>query len=205
MWRPATWDAASGAKSPKRRVEERSGSFRRCLQKPAVDPLRHDRRVALYSHDDLRHVIWGVRFLQEARGFEYASAVMRSSTVPFGWIIGCPMLGLLSDRIGRRKPVIIGGGIVLLACLVWVLYGPADVFPPYVLGLTAGVASGAAMLPYNGDQGSKPSGVRRHGDGGYQFSEFHLQRFAGPGLWTDPPQGFGRGLADDAGALPGRL
>jgi MFS family permease len=58
------------------------------------------------------------------------------------------MLGLLSDRIGRRKPVIIGGGIVLLACLVWVLYGRADVFPPYVIGLTAGVASGAAMLPY---------------------------------------------------------
>jgi sugar phosphate permease len=93
-------------------------------------------------------MIWGVRFLQEARGFDYASAVMRSSTVPFGWIIGCPLLGVLSDRIGRRKPVIIGGGIVLLLCLVWVLYGRADVFPPYVIGLTAGLASGAAMLPY---------------------------------------------------------
>src|SRR5215217_3505652 len=88
-------------------------------------------------------MIWGVRYLQEARGLDYASSVLRSSMVPVGWIIGCPLLGFISDRLGRRKPVILGGAVVLLACLAWILYGPADVFPSYVLGLATGMASGA--------------------------------------------------------------
>jgi len=94
-------------------------------------------------------MIWGVRYLQEAHGLEYGSAVMRSATVPLGWIIGCPLLGFISDRLGRRKPVIIGGALVLLLCLIWILYGPTGVLPPYVLGLVAGLASGGAMLPYS--------------------------------------------------------
>ena len=59
-------------------------------------------------------MVWGVRFLQEAHDMPYSVAVLRSAAVPFGWIIGCPLLGWLSDRIGRRKPVIIGAAAVLL-------------------------------------------------------------------------------------------
>ena len=93
-------------------------------------------------------MVWGVRFLEEGHNVSYGMAVMRSAAVPFGWIIGCPLLGLLSDRIGRRKPVIIASAAVLLACLLFILFGPGGVFPPFSLGLIAGIASGAAMLPY---------------------------------------------------------
>ena len=93
-------------------------------------------------------MVWGVRFLQEAHGAPYEVAVLRSAAVPFGWIIGCPLLGWLTDRIGRRKPVIIGAAAVLLVTLTFGLYGPAGAFPPYSLALLAGIASGAAMIPY---------------------------------------------------------
>ena len=125
-------------------------------------------------------MIWGVRYLQEARGFEYATAVMRSATVPFGWIIGCPLLGFLSDRLGRRKPVIGAGAVVLLLCLAWILYGPADVFPPYVLGLVAGIASGAAMLPYTVIKEANPPEASGTATGVVNFLNFTFSALLGP-------------------------
>ena len=125
-------------------------------------------------------MVWGVRYLQEAHGFDYGSAVMRSATVPIGWIIGCPVLGWLSDRIGRRKPVIAAGGVVLLACLAWILYGPADVFPPYVVGLTAGLASGAAMVPYTVIKEANPPNVSGTATGVINFLNFTFSALLGP-------------------------
>lgn len=125
-------------------------------------------------------MIWGVRFLQEAYGHAYASAVIRSATVPLGWIIGCPLLGFVSDRLGRRKPVIAAGAFVLLGCLAFILYGPPDLFPPYVLGLTAGVASGAAMLPYTVIKEANPPEVSGTATGVVNFLNFTFSALLGP-------------------------
>jgi len=125
-------------------------------------------------------MIWGVRYLQDARGFDYATAVMRSASVPFGWIIGCPLLGMLSDRIGRRKPVIVVSAVVLFACLAWILYGPAEVFPPYVLGLLAGLVSGAAMLPYTVIKEANPPEASGTATGVVNFLNFTFSALLGP-------------------------
>lgn len=125
-------------------------------------------------------MIWGVRYLQEGHGLDYGSAVMRSATVPFGWIIGCPLLGYVSDKLGRRKPVIIGGASVLLACLAWILYGPPGVFPPYVLGLVAGAASGAAMLPYTVIKEVNPPQFGGTATGVVNFLNFTFSALLGP-------------------------
>jgi MFS family permease len=125
-------------------------------------------------------MIWGVRYLQEARGFEYADAVLRSSTVPFGWILGCPLLGLLSDRLGRRKPVIAGGAVILLLCLAFILYGPNDLFPPYTVGLVAGLASGAAMLPYTVIKEANPPQFGGTATGVVNFLNFTFSALLGP-------------------------
>jgi len=125
-------------------------------------------------------MIWGVRFLQEAHGVDFGAAVMRSATVPFGWIIGCPLLGFISDRLGRRKPVIIGGAVLLFACLAWILYGKPGVFPPYVLGLIAGIASGAAMLPYTVIKEVNPPQFGGTATGVVNFLNFTFSALLGP-------------------------
>src|SRR5262245_22190502 len=125
-------------------------------------------------------MIWGVRYLQEARGFDYATAVLRSSLVPLGWIIGCPLLGFVSDRIGRRKPVIAAGAVVLLAAMIWILFGPADVLPPYVLAVTAGIASGAAMLPYTVITEANPPAMSGTATGVVNFLNFTFSALLTP-------------------------
>ena len=125
-------------------------------------------------------MVWGVRFLQEAHGVPYQLAVLRSAAVPFGWIIGCPLLGWLSDRIGRRKPVIIGAALVLMLALWLILYGPRGVFPPFSLALLAGIASGAAMIPYTIVKEANRPEHAGTATGVINFVNFSLSALLGP-------------------------
>jgi MFS family permease len=123
---------------------------------------------------------WGVRFLQEARGREYESAVMLAATVPIGWMIGCPLLGFISDKLGRRKPVILGGAVVLLGTLAWILFGDPDILRGPVVGIVMGIASGAAMIPYSVIKETNPPGMGGTATGVINFLNFTFSAVLGP-------------------------
>jgi MFS family permease len=123
---------------------------------------------------------WGVRFLQEGRGHEFDAAVTLAATVPLGWMIGCPLLGFISDRLGRRKPVILGGSLMLLGVLAWILFGDPEILRGHVVGILMGVASGAAMLLYSVIKEANPPELGGSATGVINFINFTFSALLGP-------------------------
>lgn len=125
-------------------------------------------------------MIWGVSFLHEGWHVGYTEAVNRASMIPLGWVIGCPVLGYVADRIGRRKPVLLGGAALMLASALAILYLPANSAPPYLLGLLLGFGSGAAMIPYSSIKEVNPDQVKGSATGAINFLVFVMSAFAAP-------------------------
>ncbi|MCW5746664.1 MAG: MFS transporter [Alphaproteobacteria bacterium] len=67
--------------------------------------------------------LWGVPFLAMTQGLDRAAAGGVTSMMFIGWGVGAPMLGWLSDRIGRRKLPFVAGLVLSslsMAALAWV-------------------------------------------------------------------------------------
>lgn len=65
---------------------------------------------------------WGVAWLMQTQGMERAEAGATTSLLLLGWAAGSPLAGWLSDKIGRRKPVLQGGCLIGLGTLSLLLY-----------------------------------------------------------------------------------
>jgi MFS family permease len=90
------------------------------------------------------------------------------------------LLGFLSDRLGRRKPVIFVGAALLLAMLAWVLFGMPAILRGPAVGIIMGVASGAAMLPYTVIKEANPPELGGTATGVINFLNFTFSAFLGP-------------------------
>ena len=123
-------------------------------------------------------MIWGVPFLHDL-GATPGEAAQRASSVAFGWVIGAPLLGYIADRIGRRKPVLFGGMVLMILSLIGVVYMPG-VLPPYVGGVAFGIGSGTAMIPYTMIKEVNPDSVKGSATGAMNFLVFSFSAFLAP-------------------------
>jgi MFS family permease len=117
-------------------------------------------------------LVWATAFLHDGEHMSMAAAASDASMVPIGWVIGCPLLGYISDKLGRRKPVLIGGALLILAAGIAAVYVPAGTFPRYSVALVLGVASGAAMIPFSMIKEANPSQVKGTAAGVMNFLVF---------------------------------
>lgn len=68
--------------------------------------------------------LWGVPFLTETYHISTTLAATGVSAIFLGWTIGAPITGWISDRIKKRKPIIVASAICSLILLCCILYLP---------------------------------------------------------------------------------
>jgi MFS family permease len=133
----------------------------------------------LFAPTTIGDMIWGVAFFQQDVRLDYQHAVTAISMVPLGWVVGCPLMGWLADRIGSRKPVLIGGGLLMLCAVAQIAFMPQLLSPGTGLFLF-GVASGVAMIPYTIIKESNPDEVKGCATGCQNFLVFGITALIGP-------------------------
>lgn len=93
--------------------------------------------------------LWGVPYLVQAHGMERSHAATFTTTMLLGFAIGGPVLGALSDRIGRRKLPYLGAA--LANALSWAVFLfiadlPASVI--YLLFAVIGFSAGSLIIGF---------------------------------------------------------
>ncbi len=68
--------------------------------------------------------LWGVAWLMQVHGMSRPEAALTASLLLLGWAFGSPIAGWVSDRLGRRKPPLIGAMIIGGLCLALLVYAP---------------------------------------------------------------------------------
>jgi len=66
--------------------------------------------------------LWAVPWLNNVKSFPTSQAAGIASAVFLGWAVAAPVVGWLSDRIGKRKPLLYAGLMINLISFVSIIF-----------------------------------------------------------------------------------
>lgn len=150
----------------------------------------------LFAPTTIFAMTWAVAFFEKDKQFLFREATITSAMVAFGWAFGCPLLGFITDKIGRRKPVLVGGALLMIVSFLQMIYLP-DLYAAKMSMFIFGVGSGAAMIPYSVIKETNPDYVKGSATGAINFITFGVTTLLSPvfSRW------FGKSLDTDSGSL----
>jgi sugar phosphate permease len=142
--------------------------------------------------------LWAVPYLNEVYGFDRSLATVHTSLLLAGFAAGALSVGALSDRLGRRRPVLVGAGLLYLLCWMpivfeWLL--PQGV--SHLLFLLLGLGAASFTLSW-----ACVKEVNPHALSGMATSVVNTGAFLGAGI-LQPMVGWALDAASPSDALGG--
>ena len=101
--------------------------------------------------------LWGVPYLKQVHGLDTKTAAAITSTLLVAWALGGPILGALSERIGRRKPLYVATTVVALIGWGIVIYLPLPIWALVGVLVVSGFACGNLIIGFAFAKESVPS------------------------------------------------
>jgi MFS family permease len=92
--------------------------------------------------------LWGVPYLRQVHGLETRAAAAITSLLLIAWAVGGPVLGALSERMGRRRPLYVATTAAALAGWAVIIFLPIPVWLMVVTLLLTGFFSGNLIIGF---------------------------------------------------------
>lgn len=104
--------------------------------------------------------LWGVPYLSLRYDLTPAEAAFFCSVLMIAWAVGGPLMGALSDRMGKRKPLYLTGAMVVALGWLAMLYLPAlPLWAFAVVSVITGLAGGGIIITFAWCKESVPAGL----------------------------------------------
>jgi len=92
--------------------------------------------------------LWGPTYLRQRFTLAFTEASAVCSVMIVCWAVASPLAGHLSDKIGRRKPIYLGGALVAAAGWLTMFYAPLPLAAFIAVAAVTSFACGAVVLGF---------------------------------------------------------